>query len=126
MSEKRSCTRTEVELRALIHEIPGEGYHARITNIGKGGLFLVTPMRLRIGTDVIVDIDAETIGSVIGIRGHIVRSTEGGMAVEFTHADEKSLEKLISVEGAMALKNQKPRAIYTKKLSLYNYSSVAS
>jgi len=125
MSERRSCTRTEVELKALIREIPGEGYHARITNIGKGGLFLVTPRRLRLGTDIIVDIDAETIGSVIGVRGHIVRLTDGGMAVEFTHADEKTLEMLINVEGAMTIKKQKPQAIFSKRLPLYNNLSVA-
>jgi Tfp pilus assembly protein PilZ len=102
MIEKRESNRIEVELKAVFREGKQEAFPTRITNISSGGLFMVTPRYLRIGTDIAIDIDAENLGRVTWVFGHVVRTTKTGVAVEFTDKDKTNFEMLLETEKRMA------------------------
>jgi hypothetical protein len=104
MNERRISERAEVELKALFHEVNSQAYHTRITNISMGGLFMVTTQFLSPGTEIVIDIDADNICRIVGVSGHVVRSTRLGVAVEFTHTDETDLAMLMNAEMYMATK----------------------
>lgn len=104
MNENRSSERIDVGLKALFREGTTGVFNAKIKNISMGGLFLETPQSFRHGTDITVDIDAENIGQIIGVYGRVVRTTQSGVAVEFTQTDKTSLDMLLKAEKFMASK----------------------
>jgi Tfp pilus assembly protein PilZ len=109
MNEKRTNDRINVGLKALFREGNSGAYNTRITNISMGGLFMVTSQLLNLGTEIVIDIDAENIGRIIGVSGHVVRNTRLGMAVEFINPDETGLDSLIKAEKFMAIKIKSSR-----------------
>lgn len=104
MIEKRASNRIEVELKAVFREGRHETFRTQITNISSGGLFMKTPLYLRIGTDVTIDIDAENLGRITWVSGHVVRTTKTGVAVEFTDTDKTNFEMFLETEKHMASK----------------------
>jgi Tfp pilus assembly protein PilZ len=104
MDEKRANERTDVKLNALFHKNDSYTFRTRITNISMGGLFLETHQFMKLGTDISVDIDAENIGQIIGVYGHVVRNTRSGLAVEFSRVDDSMLDRLIRTEKYMSAK----------------------
>jgi Tfp pilus assembly protein PilZ len=112
MLEKRTSNRINVELKAVFREGKQEPFRTQITNISSGGLFMKTPVYLRIGTDVMIDIDAENIGRITWVAGHVVRTTKTGVGVEFTDRDKTNFEMLLETEKRMESKFkyvQKPK-----------------
>ncbi len=104
MIEKRASSRIDVKLNAVFREDKQEPSRTQITNISSGGLFMKTPKYLKIGTDVTVDIDAENIGRIIWVSGHIVRVTKTGVAVEITDTNKTNFEIFLETEKRMASK----------------------
>jgi len=104
MIEKRASNRIEVELKAVFHEGKHEAFRTKITNISSGGLFMKTSQFLGIGTDIMIDIDAENIGRITWVSGHVVRITKTGVAVEFTDKDKTNFEMLLETEKRMSSK----------------------
>ena len=104
MNDRRASNRIKVGLKALFHEGNTGVFNTKITNISTSGLFMETPQFLRLGTDINIDIDAENIGSIMSVLGHVVRITQSGVAIEFTHTDKPSLDRLLKVEKFMASK----------------------
>jgi hypothetical protein len=106
MTEKRTSDRINVGLKALFREGDSQAYHTRITNISMGGLFMVTSHILDLGTEIVIDIDAENLGRIIGVSGQVIRNTRLGMGIKFTRTEETGLDGLIKTEKFMALKNK--------------------
>jgi hypothetical protein len=104
MNERRTSNRIKVGLKALFHEGNTGVFNTKITNISTSGLHMETPQFLRLGTDINIDIDAENIGSIMSVFGHVVRITQSGVAIEFTHTDKPSLDRLLKAEKYMASK----------------------
>ncbi len=109
MNEKRANERTEVKLNALFRKDDSYTFRTKILNISMGGLFMETPHFMKLGTDISIDIDAENIGHIIGVYGHVVRNTRSGLAVEFTRADDLILDRLIKTEKYMSNKTKADR-----------------
>ena len=98
MINRRTSTRINVNLRALLHN-GDEVSKARIVNLSTGGVFLWTEYPdLRPGTDVGIDIDGENVGHILGVSGHVIHKNKLGLAIEITQAD-KNLGLLIEREG---------------------------
>ena len=104
MNEGRFSERIDVGLKALYRECDTGVFNAKITNISTGGLFMETSQSLRLGADIKVDIDVENIGRITWVMGHVIHMTQSGVAVEFTHTDKTSLDRLLKAEKFMASK----------------------
>lgn len=104
MIEKRTNERTDVRLNALFRKDDSYILRTKVINISMGGLFMETPQFMKPGTDISIDIDAENIGHIIGVYGHVVRNTSSGLAVEFTRVDDSILDRLIKTEKYMSAK----------------------
>jgi hypothetical protein len=100
MDERRANGRTDVKLKAIFRKDDSYVFNTKITNISMSGLFMETSLYMNWGTKVVVDIDAENIGQIIGVYGLVVRNTETGAAVEFTRVDA-NLDRLIKTEKLM-------------------------
>jgi hypothetical protein len=105
MIEKRTNERTDVRLNALFRKDDSYILRTKVINISMGGLFMETPQFMKPGTDISIDIDAENIGHIIGVYGHVVRNTSSGLAVEFTRVDDSTLDRLIKTEKYMSKKS---------------------
>ncbi len=106
MNEKRADERTDVRLNALFRKDDSYTFRTKIVNISMGGLFMETPQFMKPGTDISIDIDAENIGHIIGVYGHVVRNTSSGLAVEFTRTNDSILDRLIKTEKYMSTKTK--------------------
>lgn len=111
MMERRSSERIKVNLRGIFYKNGSSALGSRVTNISMSGLFMEIPNYIKLGADILIDIDAENIGQIIGVSGHVVRNTESGVAIEFSQFDEACLERLISTEKYMARKFRPDRVI---------------
>ncbi|HEY9162267.1 MAG TPA: PilZ domain-containing protein [Desulfomonilia bacterium] len=114
MIEKRASSRIDVNLRAVFREGKNEAFRTQITNISSGGLFMKTPQYLKIGTDVTVDIDAENIGQIIWVSGHVVRIAKTGVAVEITDTNKTNFEMFLETEKRMAARFKYSKNINSK------------
>jgi Tfp pilus assembly protein PilZ len=104
MNERRNVERINVGLKALFRKDDNEVFDAKVRNISMGGLFMETPQPLKLGTDIAVDIDAENIGRIMWVFGHVVRENESGVAIEFSNTDKTNLDLLLKAEKFMASK----------------------
>lgn len=115
MIEKRVSNRINVELKAVFHEGKHETFRTQITNISSGGLFMKTPRYLGLGADIMIDIDAENIGRITWVSGHVVRINKTGVAVEFTDWDKTNFEIFLEKERQMTSKFRYAPKIKPKK-----------
>ncbi|HEY9162591.1 MAG TPA: PilZ domain-containing protein [Desulfomonilia bacterium] len=106
MNDKRAHERTDVRLNALFRKDDSYIFRTKVINISMGGLFMETSQFMKPGTNISVDIDAENIGQIIGVHGHVVRNTGSGLAVEFASVDNSILDRLIEREKYMSIKKK--------------------
>jgi hypothetical protein len=72
----------------------------RVYDISKGGMYIQTGNTPNVDGYVIASLDAEAFGKVIWVQGRVMWKTRTGMAISFTHADEKGLKNLLSYRSA--------------------------
>ena len=109
MMEKRSEPRINAALKGIYRTDAEKPFRAKIKNLSRTGLFMETTEDFKIGKDISIDIDAENIGRIVWVNGHVVRTTKLGAAVEFTQTDERNLEMLIDTEKLMLSRPKPPR-----------------
>lgn len=100
MEEQRIHKRAKVDIR-VAYKDNGLAYRmGRVSNISKGGMFIITGVPPDdIDGYIVASLDAEEFGKIIWTQGQVIRKTNTGIAVAFTRIDEKGLDILLSHRG---------------------------
>jgi len=99
--DRRVHKRTDVAMGVEVN-IPYSGnaqYYelGRAVNISRGGIYVDTNLSLNEGTYVNVNLNTNESERPMWAQGHVVRSSDKGVAMEFSHAELKRLNTLITI-----------------------------
>jgi hypothetical protein len=94
--ELRTYKRVRVNMKLAYRDNDNVYKMGKVCNISRGGMFVDTMYRPDVDGYVIASLDVEDFGKIIWVQGHVVRKTNSGMAIVFTHTDDKGLNNLLS------------------------------
>jgi hypothetical protein len=98
-SDRRQQTREKVnipcDLRGVSHGKKTFGT-AQVMDLSRVGMYLETPAVLDVGTDIDANINLEQLGKTVPVKGRVLRSNKGGMAVRFTEAIPREIDRILT------------------------------
>jgi c-di-GMP-binding flagellar brake protein YcgR len=95
MEERRAFKRADVELKVIYSGNSMHNEKGRVSNIGRGGMFVRTDEPLEKGSHIFASMDVDTLGQIVWAQGRVVRVTEDGMGIKFTDSDYKGIETIV-------------------------------
>jgi hypothetical protein len=95
ITEKREFERNKVAVPARYRSGSEDDHQGLVRNISFGGMFLESQFKHEAGDHIQADLNIEEYGKIAWVHGHVVRTTEKGIGVKFTHYDVNGVDDII-------------------------------
>jgi Tfp pilus assembly protein PilZ len=96
--EKREFDRKKIHVPVRYSiDMIGE-YLGFVHDISYGGMFFESKENHKVCDEIQADLNVELYGKIVWMHGYVIRATEKGIAVKFTHFDKNGLDEIMQLE----------------------------
>jgi Tfp pilus assembly protein PilZ len=100
--ERRKAVRVEVDkMNMLFKGAEISNISGRVHDISMGGMFIETYETQDIGANIQADIDAESLGLIVWVRGRVTHANRLGIGIQFTELDDIGIDTLMHLRRRM-------------------------